>query len=247
MAHKLYVVHGSHPCQTVVLALQLKGIPYKTIELPLPLHAAIQRVRFGERTVPSMILEGGEKVQGSRRILRRLEELAPEPSLYPADPALGAAVEEAERWGDEVFQSIPRRLLWMGFARQPRAMPSYLAGSRIPLPDPAVVASAPLIVAVGKRLNAASAGAAARDLAALPGHLDRIDAWIAEGVLGGGQLNAADLQIGPTARLLMSIGDAAPMFEGRPIADLARRVWPEQTGSIPAGAIDAPLPEASAA
>jgi glutathione S-transferase len=247
MAHKLYVVHGSHPCHTVVLALQLKGIPYKTVELPHSLHAAIQRVRFGERTVPSMRLEGGEKIQGSRRILRRLEELVPQPSLYPADPALGTAVAEAERWGDEVFQSIARRLLWIAFQRRPRAMTSYLDGSRLPLPAPVVRASAPLIVMVEKRLNAASPEAAARDLAELPGHLDRIDGWFAEGVLGGAQLSAADLQIAPTARLLMSIGDVAPMFEGRPSAELARRLWPEHTGSIPAGALTTPVAEASPA
>ena len=61
MSVSLTVVHGSHPCVTVELALQQKGIPYKTVELPPPLHAAIQRVRTGKRTVPSMTLDG-EKV-----------------------------------------------------------------------------------------------------------------------------------------------------------------------------------------
>ena len=40
------------------------------------------------------------------------------------------------------------------------------------------------------------------DLAALPGLLDQVDAYIADGVLGGDQPNAADLQIAPTIRLL---------------------------------------------
>ena len=39
------------------------------------------------------------------------------------------------------------------------------------------------------------------DLAALPGMLQRIDDWIADGVLGGEQLNAADLQIAASLRL----------------------------------------------
>ena len=50
--------------------------------------------------------------------------------------------------------------------------------------------------------NKARDESARADLAALPGQLDRIDAWIADGLLGGEQPNAADLQIGSTIRLL---------------------------------------------
>ena len=51
--------------------------------------------------------------------------------------------------------------------------------------------------------NKAHDEAARADLAALPAHLDRIDGWIADGVLGAEQPNAADLQIGSTIRLLL--------------------------------------------
>ena len=34
------------------------------------------------------------------------------------------------------------------------------------------------------------------DIAALPGQLDRVDGWIADGLIGGDEPNAADLQIG---------------------------------------------------
>ncbi|CAN5450062.1 hypothetical protein BH20ACT17_BH20ACT17_03100 [soil metagenome] len=50
------------------------------------------RLRFAQRTVPALRLDGGEKVQGSRAILRRLDELVPEPPLLPADPAARDAV-----------------------------------------------------------------------------------------------------------------------------------------------------------
>src|SRR3954447_11024904 len=85
VAIDLYVVHGSHPCAAVERALELKGLGFRRIELPPPLHAPLQRVRFGARTVPAMRLDGGEKVSGSREILRRLDELAPEPPLWPPD------------------------------------------------------------------------------------------------------------------------------------------------------------------
>jgi glutathione S-transferase len=238
MRHKLYVIHGSHPCATVERALVLKGVPYRRVELPPPpLHSLIQRLRFGRRTVPALELEGGERVVGSRAILHRLEALAPEPALYPADADERRRVEAAEAWGDEVWQPVPRRLLGTALQRRPQAAPSYQDGARLPaLPRPVVVAVAPLAMRVSRALNQASDEAVQADLAALPTHLDRIDAWIAEGLLGGEQPNAADLQIAPTTRLLLTIGDAAPLLDGRPAREHALRLFPEYPGHVPPGA-----------
>ena len=120
MPAKLYVVYGSHPCATVQRALDVKSVPYRVVELPPPMHAALQRLRFGVRTVPGLTLESGEKLSGSRAILRRLEELAPEPALWPADDERRALVERAEEWGDEVWQPMVRRLLWRTFTLHPQ-------------------------------------------------------------------------------------------------------------------------------
>ena len=240
VAAKLYVVHGSHPCAAVERALTLKGIPYKRVELPPPLHPPIQRLRFGARTVPSIKFDDGEKLSGSSPILRRLEEIAPEPPLFPADPSLRARVEEAERWGEGVFQPVARRLLWRGFTRAPRAMAGYQEGQRNPtLPMPVIVAIAPVVTRIEQRLNDATEDAARADLQALPQHLDRIDAWIAEGVLGGEAATAADLQIATTLRLIMTIADVRPLIAGRPAEALALRLFPDHPGELPAGTFPA--------
>jgi glutathione S-transferase len=236
MKARLYVVHGSHPCAAVEKALELKGIPYRTVELPPPMHAAFQRVRFGKRTVPGIQLEG-EKIVGSREILRRLEELRPEPPLFPSDPEARAQVEEAERWGEQTFQPIARRLLWPAMKRNPGAMASYSENSRLPLPAPMIRLSAPLISRVEMRLNQATPEAERADLAALPGHLDRIDGWIAEGVIGGEPPNAADLQIASTLRLMLTLDDLRPQIEPRPAGELALRLFPQADGRMPAGAL----------
>src|SRR3954468_14700405 len=240
MAAKLYIIHGSHPCAAVERALTLKGIEYKRIEYPPPLHAPLQRLRFGARTVPSIRFDDGEKLSGSRPIMRRLEELSPEPPLFPSDPALRARVEEAERWGEEIFQPIARRVLWPAFARAPRAMAGYQEGQRNPaLPESVLAAMAPVVTRIERRLNDATDEATRADLQALPAHLDRIDTWIAEGVLGGEAANAADLQIATTLRLMLTIEDLRPLIEGRPAGELALRLFPDHPGRVPAGSLPA--------
>jgi glutathione S-transferase len=238
MDGRLFVVHGSHPCATVERALRLKGIPYRTVELPPPMHAPIQRVLFGQRTVPALRLNG-EKLVGSRTILRRLEELRPDPPLFPADAGARARVEEAEAWGDETFQSVARRLLWFGMRRNPGAMVSYSETAKPRLPAPVVRISAPLIARAAGRLNNVSQAAARADLEALPGYLDRIDGWIADGTIGGEDPNAADLQISSTVRLLMTLEDLRPTIETRPAGQLALRLFPQVDGRMPAGSLPA--------
>ncbi len=247
MPAKLYVVHGSHPCATVARALELKGIPYKVVELLPPMHAALQRARFGQRTVPGIKFENGEKVVGSRAILRRLDVLVPDPPLLPADPELRGKVEEAERWGEEILQPMARRLVWLAVRRRPASIVSLGEHSKLPVPDFMARLSAPMIARAEWRLNDVSEDAVREDLAALPGHLDRVDGYIADGVMGGEEPNAADLQIAPTIRLMMVVGDARALIEGRPCAELALRLFPQWDGDIPAGVLPEPTPAAAAA
>lgn len=233
----LYVVHGSHPCAAVEKALSIKGLPYRLVEWPPPMHAPIQRVIFGARTVPGLKIDG-EKLSGSRAIMRRLDQLAPEPPLLPADPERRRAVEAADRWGDEVFQPIARRLVWAGLRGRPNEMVGYSEGSKLPLPAAAIRASAPLITRIASRINHTSGDIARADLRALPGHLDHIDELIAQGTIGDpAHPNAADLQIGSTIRLMLTVGDARPLIEGRPCHALATALFPDAAGDMPVGAI----------
>jgi glutathione S-transferase len=77
------------------------------------------------------------------------------------------------------------------------------------------------------------------DLQALPAKLDHVDALIADGVIGGDEPNAADLQIGATMAVLACVGDLAPLLDGRPAAELGERWFPGRQGDIPAGAFPA--------
>jgi glutathione S-transferase len=64
-------------------------------------------------------------------------------------------------------------------------------------------------------------------LAQLPPKLDRIDAWIADGILGGAQLNVADFMVAPSLALILYRPDVMSMFEGRPALELVDRLLPE--------------------
>ena len=50
----------------------------------------------------------------------------------------------------------------------------------------------------------------------------------------------ADLQIGSTVRLLLTIADARPLIEGRPCAKLALALFPDADGEMPAGSLPPP-------
>lgn len=239
MDARLYVVHGSHPCVAIERALDLKGIEYKLVELPPPMHVVLQRFMFGGRTVPGMKIDG-EKVHGSTAIMHRLDELVPEPPLFPSDPGLGPRVEEAERWGEAVFQPLARRITWNALRRNPRAAPSYTEHSKLPLPKAAVPSIMRFVAApIEVRMNNAQDDPVRADLRALPGHLDRIDAWIADGTIGGETPNAADFQIASSVRLLLALGDLRPLIGHRPAGELARRLFAEMDGDMPAGTLPA--------
>ncbi|HUB36435.1 MAG TPA: glutathione S-transferase N-terminal domain-containing protein [Solirubrobacteraceae bacterium] len=237
-ATKLYVLPGSHPCAAAEAAFELKGVPFERVYL-LPLaQLVIGPLRYGGITVPGLRL-GGERIVGSRTIMRKLDQIKPEPPLLPpaGDPRY-AQVLEAERWGDEVLQAAPRRILDVGFLRKPHAMESYIGDAKLPLPRSLMGPAMPVTARLMAIRNEAKDETARADIAALPGQLDRVDRWIEEGLLGGESPNAADLQIGSTIRLLLTIADLRPVIEGRPAAGLVR-YFPPSVGEIPAGTLTA--------
>lgn len=239
MPATLFVVHGSHPCAAVARALEMKGIAHRTVELPPPTHAALMPLLFGGRTVPALRLAEGERLQGSRAILRRLDELVPDPPLVPAEPELHARVLAAEAWGDEVLQPAARRILWPTLLANAAAAPSFMEGARLRIPPAALRASMPLIGRIELRMNDASPAARARDLRALPGWADRVDAWLADGTLGGASVTAADLQIAPSLALLLRMGDVRGLIGERRCARWAEELFPGFHGELPVGAIPA--------
>ena len=237
-AATLYALPASHPCAAVALAMRLKGVDFRRVDM-IPVVSKVQQfARFRGFTVPAVEFADGEKVLGSREIVRALEHRAPDPPMLPMDARERRGVEEAERWGDEVLQSLARRLAWAALVRSPGSMMSFAEDADLPVPDPLVKLSAPLVARASAHFNGAGDPAVRADLINLDFHLDRADRWIETGAAGGTESpNAADLQIGSGVRLLLTIEDLKPRIEGRPCAEVAMRWFPRYAGRVPAGTL----------
>jgi glutathione S-transferase len=233
MSVRLYVIPGSHPGRAAELMLRHKGIDYKRTDLPPVLSRFIVRrvLRFPGDRIPAMKVDG-RKVQGSASVSRELDLIRPEPALFPADPGQRARVEEAERWGDEYLQEIPRKIIWWALKRRKADQASFLQGYRLGMPTRMLVATSPPLIRMGINLNDSTDEVVREQIAAIPSALDKIEAWIAEGVIGGVPPIAADFQIATSLRLLMAFSDIEPAIEGRPAGDFAQRIAPEPLGRI---------------
>ena len=233
MSVTLYGLTGSHPVRAARLMLEHKGVEYRYVDLlPLLSRFVIPRVLgFPGNRVPAMKIDG-RRIQGTAAIARELDRVQPDPPLFPTDPGLLARVQDAERWADG-FQQVPRTIIWWAFAHAPSsAQASFLADAKLVLPAGLLARTGAPLVRAARRANNSFDPEVQRLLAELPSDLDRIDALIGDGVLGGENLWVADFDIGATLRLLSSMQDLAPAIDSRPCGRLAVRVQPDPPGRI---------------
>ena len=246
--YKLYVIPGSHACRSGILMLEHKQVPYRRVDVVTLLHPLAVRLRgfdaggeiraAGERrtlgirmgdllgTVPALACDG-QRVSTNRQIARFLDDRHPEPSLFPADPGQRRAVEEAERWANETLQMAARRITLAWAVRDPAGSSRAAADGRMGYLLYRRTLARRLIMPRIGRIFAVGRAAERELLADLVAMLDRIDAWIADGVLGGPQLNAADFMVAPSLALILYRPDVLPLFEGRPALELVDRLLPE--------------------
>jgi glutathione S-transferase len=229
---KLHAVPPSHPCMTVAAALELKGLEYERIDFPHTERLERMEAIYGEgnSTVPGLLIDE-QPVHGSRAILARLEEIAPEPTLFPSEQ-----VREAERWGDEELQDLGRRLPWGALYFRPEAMGTFAGGE--PLDGPGTDFAIKFVRATW-RYHGITAARIHSDLAGLPAKLAHIEQLAADGTLDGEQPNAADLQIASTIRVLLPLGDLGALLHGSAAERIALRFFSSYPGAVPQGAFPA--------
>jgi glutathione S-transferase len=228
MHAKLVGVPGSHPCVSAELMLHYKGVEFSRMDLPNMSHKALlPLLRYRGSTVPVMTLEG-KRVSGTMKIARALEHFVPRPALFPE--ADRATIEGAEAWADSVLQDGIRQISRYAIGKDPEAMASFLTGPVMKVPAGVMHTILPVIRPVVAFQMRTSQETARTCLAALPAQLDRVDALLAEGVIGGEHPNAADFQIAPSVRLMLCFDQLAPYVEDRPAGRHARAYVPEYPG-----------------
>jgi glutathione S-transferase len=228
---KLYMFPGSNSVRTAQLMLDYKGVDYELVKLPPGLHAFIMlALGFETMGVPAIKFDG-RKVQGTRSISRALDELVPQPPLFPSDPAERKAVQDAERWGEEL-QNSARRIFYAAARRDRKAFTSVITANRSLPMRIFLNIGAGMIIRMATGAHRATEDAAREDVGLLPERLDQIDAWIADGLLGGTELNAADFQIAVNVSAMMCCDDLRPLADGRPAAALAQRVVGDYGGHV---------------
>jgi glutathione S-transferase len=247
---KLYVIPGSHACRAAMLMLDYKGIAYRVVELPtgahptlvralgFPGHAApIRQVEGSTRralamldrmgTVPALRF-GSERIQTNHEIARFLDRIQPQPPLFPADGAQRREVEAAEQWGDGELQMAARRIVLIGSMHGLDTLRCRGNEGRL---GPLLSKHERMRVLNSRLAARAFFGASLQGeqglLATLPSLLEKVDAWVEQGVLGGPQLNAADFTIAPSLALLAYRLDLRGGIEARPAGKLLERVLPE--------------------
>ena len=231
----LHVLPPSHPSHAAAAALRHKGLEFEKVEMTVGTHNEQMEEIYGagRRTVPGMVIDG-EPVHGSSAIFARLEELQPEPPLFP-EP-IADAVREADRWGNDELQDLGRSLGWGALHFRPEALGTLAGGEPL---DPAGTDYAMKFIHATWRYHGIDSVLLADQLSGLPAKIDHIESLAADRVIGGDEPNAADLQIGSTIRVLLIIGDLGPILDGTRAAAIARRCFPDYPGHIPAGAFPA--------
>jgi glutathione S-transferase len=105
---RLYLARWSTNCERVTLALGHKGLETESIWIDYSDRSPVEQVS-GQPLVPVVEFDG-EVVHDSPRILARLEELYPDPPLYPTDRARRAEIDVFTEWFQHVWKRPPNEI-----------------------------------------------------------------------------------------------------------------------------------------
>ncbi len=109
MKIKVYGARLSPFVEKVIRGLELKKLDYEVFEPRSPMDIASANPTTGK--MPAVEIDG-ERGYDSTFILRRLDELAPEPPLLSGDPVTAAKQRQLEDWADEAFYWYTMAFRW---------------------------------------------------------------------------------------------------------------------------------------
>jgi glutathione S-transferase len=206
--------------------LELKGVEYELAGvLPGMQRVHLRLAGFRGGTVPAIVLDG-RRIQGTPAIARALG--------FPTGD------EELERWADGELQNTPRRMLRWGLVRHQHLRTWVSSTTSVPAPGVAAGLSVPTAWYYARAVDADEAHVR-RHVAELPQTLDRVDALLADAVIGGD--DALTLEILCSIRALEGFTDLHDRVAPRRCAAAARAQFPDWPGAVPAFLPAAWLPD----
>lgn len=113
---KIHGVHGSPFVRKVLIALDIKGIEYEIVpQMPFARDAEYQQLNpLGK--IPTLV--DGDLVLGDSKVIcQYLEEVYPEPPLYPTDPADKAMAKWYEDLGGDRLAELGAGIFFQRFMR----------------------------------------------------------------------------------------------------------------------------------
>ncbi len=119
---QLIQIPFSHNCIKVRRALELKGLPFETLDIA-PMDREPVRRASGQSLVP-VLVDGTRTICDSTEILLHLEAAYPEPPLLPREARARTECLVLEDWADAAFMALARRLAYWNVLATPGAIES---------------------------------------------------------------------------------------------------------------------------
>ena len=196
MGALLWHIQISHYSEKARWALDLKRVPHVRRRALWPgthIPVALWLTRGSNPTFPVLELDG-RRIGDSTAIIAALEELVPDPPLYPEDPAERRRALALEDYFDETLGPSIRRLAFIELGRDP----ARFAELATRMGPPALRAFPGAVGAYARAFTAlrfgARAGAADAARSGVLTALDRLEAELGDGdYLVAGRFGVADL------------------------------------------------------
>jgi len=195
VAAVLWHIELSHYNEKARWALDYKGVPYER-RAPMPgLHGpvALALTRGKQRRLPILRLNG-RTIGDSTDIIAALEQHAPDPPLYPADPAERARALELEEYFDEELAPEIRRFGWHHLLNEPDYVATALFRGTSPAKERILRLSFPAARAMTRADYSIDPDTDAVPRAAILAAMDRLESELDGGdYLVGDSFSVADL------------------------------------------------------
>lgn len=190
----LWQFRASHYNEKARWALDWKGVPHVRRSLLPGWHMPRALALTWQTQVPVLVLDGGEVVADSTRIIARLEAMRPDPPLYPADETDRRRALELEDYFDERLGPHIRRAFFFESLDHTDYMVSLFASGEPALTQSLYRAFFPVGRVLMRTAMGIDAARAERSRQKMAEALDRLEAEIGpSGYLVGDRFTVADL------------------------------------------------------